>query len=53
MHHQSTEDDADIFPSIGQDAFESMDGSNTSSKSDQETLVEIEARKHLEAASKK
>ena len=30
-----------------------MDGSDTSSESDQEMLVEIEARKHLEATSKK
>ena len=30
-----------------------MDGSDTSSKSDQETLVDIQSRKRLEAASKK
>ena len=49
----SSEDDADLFPSTGEDAFESMDGSHMSSESDQETLVEIQARKHSEAASKK
>jgi hypothetical protein len=49
----SSEDDADLFPSTGEDAFESMDGSHMSSKSDQETLVEIQARKHSKAVSKK
>ena len=40
------EDDADLFPSTGGDDFDdSADGSDTSSKSDQETLREIEARK--------
>ena len=49
----STEDDINLFPSTGEDVFESMDGSHVSSKSDQEMLVEVEARKHSEAASKK
>ncbi len=40
------EDDADLFPSTGGDAFDdSADGSDASSESDQETLREIEARK--------
>ena len=49
----SSEDNADLFPLIEEDAFESMDRSDASSESDQETLVEIQARKHSEAASKK
>ena len=48
----SFEDDTDLFLSTREDAFESIDGSNTSSESDQETLVEIQVRKHSEAASK-
>jgi hypothetical protein len=40
------EDNADLFPSTGGDAFDdSADGSDMSSESDQETLREIEARK--------
>jgi len=49
----SSKDDEDLFPSTGEDAFESMDGSDASSKSDQEMLVEIQARKRSEVASKK
>ena len=49
----SSEDDADLFPSTGEDAFESMDGIDASSKSDQEMLVEIQVRKCSEVASKK
>ena len=50
------EEDADLIPSTGRDDFDdSADGSNSSSKSDQETLHEIKARKHaaLRPASKK
>ena len=49
----SSEDDADLFPSTGEDAFESMDGSDASSESDQKMHVKIQARKCSEAASKK
>ena len=39
-------EDADFFPSTGGDYFgDSADGSNMSSKSDQEVLREIKARK--------
>ena len=41
------EEDASLFPSTGGDDFDdSADGSDASSKMDQETLHEIEVRKH-------
>jgi hypothetical protein len=49
----STEDDTNLFPSTGDDVFESMDRSDLSSESDQETLVEVEVRKRSEAVPKK
>jgi hypothetical protein len=49
----STENDADLFPSTGEDVFDSMDKSDTSSESDQEMPFEIEARKRSEAVPKK
>jgi hypothetical protein len=39
------EDDADVFPPISGDFFESPKGSSTSSKLDQEMLLELEVRK--------
>ena len=53
LYIMSPEDNADLFPSTGEDAFESVDRSNARSKSGQETLVEIQARKRSEATAKK
>jgi hypothetical protein len=39
------EDDDEFFLSTGRDCFESTEGTNESSKSDQEMLAEVDARK--------
>jgi hypothetical protein len=39
------EDDVDFFPSTSRDCCGSAEGSNASSESDQETLLELKARK--------
>lgn len=39
------EDEVDFFPSTSGDLFESTDGSNMTSESDQETPLDLEVRK--------
>ena len=49
----STAYDSDVFPSTSGYVFNSINGSNSSSESDQDTLLKLETRKQSEEALKK